>query len=378
MHSSWKRITLGECCKIYDGVHQTPEYVNIGVPFYSVENITNDEFVNTKYITQEAHLRNTQKYKIEKGDVLMTRIGSIGVCKYIDWDVNASFYVSLALLKCNKDILLPEYLVQFSQSDYFKKEIMSHSLENAVPMKINLGKIRDVSIYIPDITEQKQISNILNNIDISLKLKRNLLEKKKNIKFGLMQKLLTNPKWEKVKLGTCCKIIMGQSPEGVYYNDLGKGLPLIQGNADIANRKTIITTYTSKITKTCDEGDIILSVRAPVGAVGKATFKACIGRGVCSIKFPNDFLFYYFEYIEDKWEQYSTGSTFDSINGKTLKNIEIPLPNEYEQEKISKVFKDFDYEIDSLVTEIEKLELIKKGLIQKFFFLDKDINDDSE
>ena len=67
----------------------------------------------------------------------------------------------------------------------------------------------------------------------------------------------------------CSKIIMGQSPLSQFYNSTGQGLPLIQGNADILNRKTIIRSHTTSITKIGNKGDIIMSVRAPVGAISK-------------------------------------------------------------------------------------------------------------
>ncbi|MBR6456821.1 MAG: restriction endonuclease subunit S, partial [Prevotella sp.] len=116
----WKMVRLGEVVDVFDGTHQTPYYVDNGIPFYSVENVTTNEFEHTKYITEEEHLFLTQKHKIEQGDILMTRIGSIGVCKLVNWEVNASFYVSLALLKI-KEGFDAEFLVQYSQTEAFKK-----------------------------------------------------------------------------------------------------------------------------------------------------------------------------------------------------------------------------------------------------------------
>ena len=73
--SEWKDTTLGKICNIKDGTHQTPYYVECGIPFYSVETVTNDDFSHVKYISLEEHERLTSSYKIENGDVLMTRIG---------------------------------------------------------------------------------------------------------------------------------------------------------------------------------------------------------------------------------------------------------------------------------------------------------------
>ena len=95
----WVEKSLGDIGVIKDGTHQTPKYFEQGIPFYSVENVTANDFVNTKFISPKEHNYLTKNWKIEKGNILMTRIGSIGVCKYVDWEVEASFYVSLALLK---------------------------------------------------------------------------------------------------------------------------------------------------------------------------------------------------------------------------------------------------------------------------------------
>ncbi len=193
----WKMVKLGEVVNVFDGTHQTPYYVETGIPFYSVENVTANDFEHTKYITEEEHLFLTQKHKIEKGDILMTRIGSIGVCKYVNWDVNASFYVSLALLKI-KEGFDAEYLVQYSQIESFKKSILHESLTFAYPQKINLGDINNVGIAVPykngkpDLTEQRRIAAILSGIDGKIAAEEKVLEKYEKVKKGLMERMLNN------------------------------------------------------------------------------------------------------------------------------------------------------------------------------------------
>ncbi len=112
---------LKNLVKIYDGTHQTPDYVENGVPFFSVEHVTANQFSKTKYISEEVFEKENKRISLEKNDILMTRIGSIGVPKLIDWDVRASFYVSLALLKSSEKIL-SNYLNHFITSRFFKNE----------------------------------------------------------------------------------------------------------------------------------------------------------------------------------------------------------------------------------------------------------------
>jgi type I restriction enzyme, S subunit len=171
--------------------------------------------------------------------------------------------------------------------------------------------------------------------------------------------------WKVRRLGEIADIKMGQSPLSEFYNDQNVGLPLVQGNADIKNRETIIRSYTSKITKQAKIGDIIMSVRAPVGEIARATFDCCIGRGVCAIDYKNNYLFHYLIDFENSWSKISTGSTFDSINSTEVKNLQIPLPPLPEQIAIATVLSDTDELITSLTHLIAKKKLIKIGTMQK-------------
>ena len=174
--------------------------------------------------------------------------------------------------------------------------------------------------------------------------------------------------WEEKKLGEVCTIIMGQSPDSSYYNLDKKGIPLIQGNADVLNRKSIVRNYTSQITKTCEEGDIIMSVRAPVGAISRASQKSCIGRGVCAIKNGTDFIYQYMISIEDKWDRYANGTVFSSINSDTLKSFLICIPKDIqEQEKIAQCLNSIDEQIVLQEELVEGLKEHKKGLMQQLF-----------
>lgn len=186
----WKLKKLGEIAEIRDGTHQTPAYVHNGIPFYSVESVTNNDFKNTKFISEEEHEVLTKTFKIEKGDILMTRIGSIGDCKLIDWEVNASFYVSLALLKV-KPGFSANYLCHYSKTEKFKKEIEVNSLQSAIPKKINLGPISSVKIEFPPLAEQNRIATILSEMDSEIEVLKQKLVKARQTKQGMIQQLLT-------------------------------------------------------------------------------------------------------------------------------------------------------------------------------------------
>lgn len=123
----WEEKRLGEVAKIYDGTHQTPNYVDAGIPFFSVEQVTANNFDRTKFITEDVFEKESKRVVLERGDILMTRIGDIGTCRLIDWDVRASFYVSLALVKCNSAVN-SSFLNQFMSSILFQRELWKRTI----------------------------------------------------------------------------------------------------------------------------------------------------------------------------------------------------------------------------------------------------------
>jgi len=177
---------------INDGTHFTPNYVRDGIPFYSVENVTGNNFIDVKFISEREHNNLIRRCKPEKDDILFTRIGALAETKLIDWDVNASIYVSLALLKVNKEKVKINYLYAYTKSNQFKYSVEKRSLTNAAPQKINMNEIGKVPILVPgDKEEQTAIGQILSDMDVE----RHELEKMRDKYFmimrGIMQQLFS-------------------------------------------------------------------------------------------------------------------------------------------------------------------------------------------
>ena len=173
--------------------------------------------------------------------------------------------------------------------------------------------------------------------------------------------------WEEKKLGEISEIIMGQSPDSKNYNEKNIGLPLIQGNADCKNRKVYPRLYTSEITKESIPNDIIMTVRAPVGAIAFSNIHSCIGRGVCAIRNTNNFIYHYLIKLENSWEKISQGSTFTSVNSNDIKKLQLILPNIQEQEKIANFLSNIDKKISLTEEKLELFREYKKGVMQKIF-----------
>jgi type I restriction enzyme, S subunit len=153
-------LPLGRLTKIFDGTRSTPNYVEEGVPFYSVEHLTANDFSRTKYISEDIFEKENKRERLVQGDILMTRIGDIGTAKHLNWDVRASFYVSLALVKSSPSFD-SEYMTQYINSKIFRSELWKRTIHVAFPKKINLGEISNCLVAIPKLQEQQKIATVL-------------------------------------------------------------------------------------------------------------------------------------------------------------------------------------------------------------------------
>ena len=218
----WEVKEVKKIAKIYDGTHSTPNYVDYGIPFYSVEHITSNNFKNTKFISEEVFFNENKRVKLERGDILMSRIGDIGTAKYIDWDVNASFYVTLALFKKITEKIDFKFITFSINSSVFAKELHKRTLHVAFPKKINLGDIGKCKIPLPPLPEQKKIADCLSTWDSAIEKQSALINALTQRKKALMQQLLTGKKrlpgfsdeWKEVKLGDLFEKINRKNEEG--------------------------------------------------------------------------------------------------------------------------------------------------------------------
>tara|TARA_Y100001956_G_scaffold79450_1_gene92618 strand:+ start:1868 stop:3097 length:1230 start_codon:yes stop_codon:yes gene_type:complete len=247
---------------------------------------------------------------------------------------------------------------------------------------ITKSDVLNIKIDIPPLPEQRKIATILGTWDKAISTTERLIDNSKQQKKALMQQLLTGKKrllddsgkpfegeWEEVKLSKVAEIVMGSSPKSSSYNESSEGLPLIQGNADIKNRKSAPRIYTSEVTKKCSVGDILLSVRAPVGTIAKSEHVACIGRGISAVRAKKhhvqEYLYQWLLWFEPRWEKYSQGSTFEAVNSNDIKSLHLIVPTYTEQAKIASVLSNADQEIELLEQQLADLKQEKKALMQQ-------------
>jgi type I restriction enzyme, S subunit len=364
----WKYGTLSEGITLISGQHIEANQCNdmgLGTPYLTgPADFPNGQIVVSKYTE-------VPKVLCKRGDILLTVKGS-GTGKSVIADGSYCISRQLAIRAVTLNPGFVSYILRSNETKY------SDASAGLIP-GITREDVLSTSFLIPPLEEQRKIAEILSTWDEAIEKLEKLIAAKQKRKRALMQGLLTGKKrfkefegqeWISTSLKSIARVVMGASPKSEAYNSNGQGLPLLQGNADIQNRRSAPRVWTTEVTKECFPNDILLSVRAPVGSVSLSLHHACIGRGLAAMspmksKTSQEFLYQYMLFLEPKWAKISQGSTFDSINSADLRDYEIYVPESLEeQQKIASVLSAADAEIETLQKQLQLYKQQKRGLMQ--------------
>lgn len=373
-NSQWRNVRLGDIGQSLIGLTYSPSNVKrSGTLVLRSSNIQDGELAFDDNVYVDCAI--PEKIRTRENDILIcVRNGSrrlIGKSAILDRRVSGqTFGAFMAVYRSD----LNPFLRYFFQSDDFKRQIDEHL--GATINQITNGSLNGFVVTLPSESEQQAITERLQDVDRLIATLKRLISKKHAIKQGMMQELLTGrtrlqgfkQAWSRATLGRISKVTMGQSPVGSSYNTKGNGLPLIQGNADVSKRATIERVWTSSPTKISEPGNVILTVRAPVGHAAIASHRICLGRGVCGLDAgkDNSFLFHLLVSNESRWSLFSQGSTFTAVGSNEVDSFTIDWPCDPEERSaIAQVLQDADQEIDALQRRLESVCSIKQGMMQE-------------
>ena len=307
--------------------------------------------------------------------LLLSIAATVGkpVVNYVKTGVHDGFLIFLAP-RFDQEFL-------FQWLDMFRPQWQKYGQPGS-QVNLNSDIVKNQAISLPFLPEQTDIGSFFQDIDQLIGLQQRKLEvlkeqKKTYLKLLFPAKGQTKPvlrfagfedEWKEVKLGKVATITMGQSPNSENYTDNPNDYILVQGNADMKNGRVFPRVWTTQITKQAKQGNLILSVRAPVGDIGKTDYDVVLGRGVASID-GNEFLYQVLSQMKQNgyWSKLSTGSTFESINSNDIKSAIISLPSLPEQEVIGSFFQDLDKAISKQEEKVNQLKESKQTLLRKMF-----------
>ena len=317
--------------------------------------------------------------KYKGNSITITGRGSVGHAECRKQDFDAIIRL-LVLIPKKSNIVNPYYLTQFIN------QYVSFPLESTGVPQLTVPQIENIEVALPDYTQQVATAEALSDIDSLLSSLQKLIEKKKAIKQGAMQELLTGKKrlpgfsgeWSKQQLGDICNIVNGGTPStSIAEFWTGKILWCTPTDITSCSTKYIYTTE-SKITESglkassatlLPKGALLLCSRATIGEVRIAGNTICTNQGFKSLvvhqNISNEWLYYMVHVLKFNMLEKAIGSTFLEISKKDLAELDIIVPEFTEQKAIAQVLSDMDNEIELLEKKLAKYQQIKQGMMQE-------------
>ena len=379
----WEVVRIKDLGEVITGTTPSTlvkDYWNGIYPF-----VTPTDFSETKYV-YKTERKVTQK-GVEKGrlipkdSVLVVCIGStIGKISLSSEECITNQQINAIICK---DRTNPHYVYYAIASR--KDTLRAQAGITAKPI-IKKSLFEKLHLPLPSTLEQQKIASILSTVDESIQKTDDIIAKTERLKKGLMQELLTRgightefkdteigklpEEWKTSNLGEVSYLIMGQSPPSKTYNRDMIGLPFLQGRMDFGDMYPNPSVYCSKPIKIAEEGDVLVSVRAPVGDVNIATSKLCIGRGLAAIRPDKNqldakFIFYQLKHFSARLVDLGSGSTFKAIRRNDLERFPTVLPPLSEQQKIAEILSTVDEKLETLKQEKAKLERMKQWFMEE-------------
>ena len=230
------------------------------------------------------------------------------------------------VLRAKEDVVDSSFFPFLFHSKQFIDMAITISVGGLSPT-INWKDISKQEFLLPPKSAHTRLAELLWAADEMIEKEKKELEKVNYYFFTLQNNIFQSNFTKTKKLCDIANITMGQSPIGTSYNENKDGIPFLQGNSEFTDKYPIAVKYTTLPNKMANTGDILMSVRAPVGAINIADKSYCIGRGLCAIAAKsgnNDYLRFLLQSKKIEFDRISTGSTFKAINSSDLKNLEVP------------------------------------------------------
>ena len=332
-----------------------------------------------------------EEYILKKGDIITPlteqSLGLLGTTARIPEDGKYIQSQDIALIKCKEGKIDPNFCYYLISSNIVRTQLSAAAQQTKI-RHTSPDKIKDCTVWLPDLQNQKRIGSIFTDIDSKIAINRAINDNleamaKQLYDYWFVQfdfpneegkpykssggKMVWNEKlkreipegWSNGQLSDIANITMGQSPDGSSYNENGDGILFYQGSTDFGIRFPSVRQYTNAPSRYAYEGDVLMSVRAPVGALNIANNNCCIGRGLAALnsKFGSiTHLYYILNGLKIAFEQRNAaGTTFGSITKDDLHNLLVVKPTNSVVESFEQICKPiFDKQM-IIGKEIEKL-----------------------
>ena len=376
--------TIRELCSVVvDCPHSTPKWTANGKIVIRNKNIKHGkiDFSSPSYTDDEHFAQRIKRAKPQPGDIIITREAPIGDVGMIPENTECCLGQRMVLLRANQSVCDNFYLLYSLQSLYVQHQISWSEGTGTTVSNLRIPHLEQIQIpYLP-LEQQAKISSVLRALEEKIENNRRLNDNLQQQAMSLYAGMFLNSSDSNVTSGTLSDIAvitMGQSPSGSSYNEDGVGEVFYQGRAEFGFRFPKRRLFTTEPKRMAEAGDVLLSVRAPVGDLNIAYERCCIGRGLGAIHSKTDhssFVLYTMFALRSQLDVFNgEGTVFGSINRDALNAIPIDIPPVTEIDQFEVVAHPIDELIRANYEENCRLEAIRDSLLPKLMSGEIDVS----
>lgn len=371
---NWETLRADEyCIAVKDGTHDTPKPVDFGYKLVTGKHVKNGQIDSSSayYISEEDYNAINKRSMVERWDVIMSMIGTVGEAAVVKNDPDYAIK-NVALFKCGGSEVRGKWLCYYLNSPEGKGKMLGE-MKGSSQQFLSLKQLRELPIMF---SEEKvpRIVEIISNYDDLIENNRKQIKLLEEAAQRLYKEWFVDlhfpghenmkivdgvpERWNEKTLSQVANVIMGQSPKSEFYNSEKKGLPFHQGVGSYGVRFVMDDIYSTSYTRIAEPNSILFSVRAPVGRLNITKNKVVIGRGLAAINQTDGCQSYLYYLLKNKFFKdniVGNGSIFASVSKDELLNQKFLIPERNLMMQFEKIVSQMDKQIENLDSKNKKL-----------------------
>ena len=377
---------LGEfCVQITDGSHNPPSGVEQSEYLMLSSKNIDDDIITTdspRFLSDSDYIVENKRTNVNEGDLLMTIVGTIGRVAIVPQELEGiCLQRSVAVIKPNRKAINNRYLMYQLQN---MRPFLEKEARGVAQKGIYLKQVGQLNIRVPELAQQEQIVKVLDKVSVLISLRKQQLAKLDELVKARFVEMFGDPvkntmDWEIKPLSELGELNRGVSKARPRNSPelLGGPYPLIQ-TGEVANAKTYITSFNSTYSekglaqsKMWPKGTLCITIAANIAQTSILTFDACFPDsvvGFISRNMTNElFIHYWFSFFQKILDEQAPQVAQKNINLKILSELNVIVPPLSLQNRFAAFVERVDQQKRTVLQSLEKLELMKKALMQEYF-----------
>lgn len=357
-------VTLGEVATVQSGfAFKSSQWTESGVPVVKIANVKSGriDLGSNQSFVSEADAEKAARFRLKQGDIVIGMTGYVGEVAQVRTNEHLLLNQRVGLVQIEESKVDRQYLFHLMSGEEFRSEVKALAYGSAQP-NISPSLLHSIEIVLPPIKEQRSIAATLGVLDDKIESNRRVGA----IAEQLGDALFAAAASESRLLSEVADITMGSSPKGADLNEDGEGLPFYQGARDFGVRFPSLRVWTTAPVRTASKGDTLMSVRAPVGELNRASADCCIGRGVAAFHSDTHYstLYYAMRCSSSAWDKFQgEGTVFASVNKTDVHGAEIRWVGDGAILELENKLRAIDARIESLESETQSLITLRDALL---------------